>query len=410
MPSVFNTLAGLYFRRHFFMVSRKKDTVTEDLYGYPKDTINENCPYAKERSYKILAYYDSETQYWNIVREVAEFIKRNRSLSGVLKKHDKDNARNHVHILIKGKNAWSRKKILQFCREELKTPYCPIELTADRGTMRDAVRYLLHWDSKDKYQYSEKDLVTFGNFNAMQYLHGDKKEVRRRKMLEIEQVIMEDNIQDYKTLHAVIKSKYPEDYSLLGDTTFQYTISNYMNLNRQTKPSTNEQLLAKLNSDLNDEKADLKSENTTLRAKNEELQKKIADLAGKYADLVKKNNEKPAETKSELKAEIEQLHQRLDDKDDLVKELSESNKRHTAEKSELKSEIAKLKNKVAELKSEKVKNQDAVESRKSVSKRISDTTVRLSKSDNKTSEKGQDKPEENGGGDTIDISDDDLPF
>lgn len=138
--------------------------------------------------------------------------------------------------------------------------------------------------------------------------------------------------------------------------------------------------------------------NSTVKpAKNvdSDLKSEVKELAKQVSKLTDKV-EKLSQEKAELKSENEQLHQKVDGKDDLISDLSESNKRKDK--------------KIAELKSEKVKNQDAVESRKSVSKRISDTNVRLSKSDNKTSEKGQDKPEENGGGDTIDISDDDLPF
>lgn len=69
--------------------------------------------------------------------------------------HDKDTSTPHFHIVIEFKDAKSRTAVIKFLKLDEHS-------TSDEWTTDGALRYLIHADQKDKYQYDIKDVIMRG--------------------------------------------------------------------------------------------------------------------------------------------------------------------------------------------------------------------------------------------------------
>lgn len=139
-------------------------------------------------------------------------------------KHDKDIEKNgelkkvHYHLLVKLENAISIEKILKCFYNENEKINSIVKYLNIIKSFKGYVRYLIHYDDKDKYQYNVNDIIT--NDKNLLYYFNDNTIVDNLKQLYL--VIKENNISSFKELinycinnNDIILMQYIQDNAYL---------------------------------------------------------------------------------------------------------------------------------------------------------------------------------------------------
>lgn len=127
----------------------------------------------RSKYWALILYEDSEIYNYN---EVFEYIKTHFDYVGIL--HDKDGVKNHFHFVLKFNNY----KWLSSLVDELNIPFNYFESINSYNSM---LLYLIHFDYKDKYNYSINDV--FGNHEIISKLN---KLIKTGNLSEEEKFIM----------------------------------------------------------------------------------------------------------------------------------------------------------------------------------------------------------------------------
>lgn len=107
------------------------------------------------RLFSIVAYEDSENMSFNNI--YTNIIKSNLKYFYIL--HDKDENKKHYHILIYYEKPTTIKHVAK--QLEIEENYIRIkDETGSRYTLKKTIGYFLHYNNKDKYNYSIEDFST----------------------------------------------------------------------------------------------------------------------------------------------------------------------------------------------------------------------------------------------------------
>lgn len=107
------------------------------------------------RLFSIICYDDSDNL--NFYSIISKLSKSNYSYFAI--KHDNDNVKTHYHIAIYSRSACYINTISKF----LDVPSNYISISDDTGsryTLKKTIGYLLHYNNKEKYNYSYEDITT----------------------------------------------------------------------------------------------------------------------------------------------------------------------------------------------------------------------------------------------------------
>lgn len=107
------------------------------------------------RIFSIIAYDDSDTLEFG---DILSNIKLN-NYSYIYIKHNKDNKKTHYHIAL----YFSTPKTIEFVANKLLIGNNNINVTDDnnkRYTLKNTVKYFLHYDMKNKHNYSYDEIKT----------------------------------------------------------------------------------------------------------------------------------------------------------------------------------------------------------------------------------------------------------
>lgn len=198
--------------------------------------------------YRFLMYPESAKEGW------LDYIRDNCAVYIISPLHDKDvketdengevvYKKAHYHVLLK----FSSKKSLEQIIETFEGIGAHIDktkpLSKNKSLVSDpehTIRYMIHADDKDKYQYDIKDIQHSKSFDIMKYFSNEKtedsavtiaemlkyvKKEKIRKYGDFLDKIMEENFEWFKVcvttrsgsvVNEYLKSKYPPAYFSRG--------------------------------------------------------------------------------------------------------------------------------------------------------------------------------------------------
>lgn len=126
----------------------------------------------------------------------------------------------HWHVVL----SFEGKKSEEQVQKMLAPLHCPKPIRVE--SIRGMVRYLIHKDNPDKFQYDQAGLVGFSGFNWEQYF--DYAEVERRRALkEMRETIRKLGFTEFSDFFDFCDEQHPE-WSDLLDKNCAYVISLYI--------------------------------------------------------------------------------------------------------------------------------------------------------------------------------------
>ena len=180
----------------------------------------------KKRNWAFVLYPESAPDNWK------ELLQQTGLGIAISPLHDKDlNADNtikkpHYHIILiyDGPTTYNNVRSLT---ESLNQPI-PQPLEQVRGYYR----YLTHKDNPEKYQYDEKDIITYNGFNIKDFVELTSSEIMAiKKQLQI--FIRDNNITDYSILMDVLlDNEMSNMYEVASNHTYFFDkyITSYRNV------------------------------------------------------------------------------------------------------------------------------------------------------------------------------------
>jgi DNA replication protein DnaC len=124
--------------------------------------------------------------------------------------HDKDSTREHYHVAIRLRDSYDSKYVAQW--------FSVAENFVNRvkGRWSDMLKYLIHENAPEKYQYSIGDVIS--NFD---WIKEKEKDDTSKKMNEIIHDIVDGNIREYNYYNHITIDDYNK-YKRQIDNAFQY--------------------------------------------------------------------------------------------------------------------------------------------------------------------------------------------
>lgn len=145
---------------------------------------------------KLMIYNFSGVTYGE-VDQVIELLKLHDGVTAFVIKHDKDviedienrgqPKQEHIHFVIKCKNAHTISAVKKWLYHENEEGREEHVLVQECQSLKASVRYLLHRDNPEKYQYSIEDIQYIGGMKAQRlaqdYLCDDGEEDRQYQVV-----------------------------------------------------------------------------------------------------------------------------------------------------------------------------------------------------------------------------------
>ena len=100
----------------------------------------------------------------------------------------------HYHCIVRFRSKKSFSQIKEAICDKINSPIP--QPVVDFPMM---VRYLVHLDDPDKYQYNIEDIQTYGNIDVMEYIY-DKKDYQYEVLKEILDFCQKFDVQEYSTI------------------------------------------------------------------------------------------------------------------------------------------------------------------------------------------------------------------
>lgn len=168
----------------------------------------------KKRNWAFVLYPESAPVDWR------DILQQTGLLISISPLHDKDvnpdgsikKAHYHIILCFDGPTTYNNVKSIT---DILKQPI-PLPLEQIRGYYR----YFTHMDNPEKYQYSDKDIVSLNGFDINNYIEMTYTEVSKY-LLELQDFIRKENIFEYSELLDILADN---DLNELWDVARNHTI------------------------------------------------------------------------------------------------------------------------------------------------------------------------------------------
>lgn len=181
----------------------------------------------RSRSWNVIVYPESASSDW---REVLNDLHIEWVESPL---HDKDVdadgeiKKPHWHVLLVFTSVKSREQVLEIT-EKINAP-SPQKTMSAKGS----VRYMLHLDNPDKYQYSASDIKAYGGIDIAELLRPTASD-RYQLIKEMIIFIRENKIYEMKDLlDYAIEHRFDDWFPLLSDNS-AYIVGQYIKSNRHS--------------------------------------------------------------------------------------------------------------------------------------------------------------------------------
>lgn len=180
-----------------------------------KNNQNESESNKRVRVWEFIAYPESApADPWKVLREFhSPFV--------VSPLHDKDidddgkEKKAHWHVIFIFDGPHSYDQVKEISDSINAAP--PVRVLSVRGS----VRYLIHLDDPDKYQYHMEEIKAFCGLDVSQYFGFSQNELDQA-MYELENYIIKNNVIEFADLVEYTREKEPAWHYVLAKTSTNY--------------------------------------------------------------------------------------------------------------------------------------------------------------------------------------------
>lgn len=204
---------------------KKSDVKCQKDINSPKKLQVKGQKDERSTTWTFLVYPESAPRNWiEILKDlhvpfiVSPLHDKDVKVTGELKKP-------HYHCIIKFRTKKSYKQVTNDVCDKINGPIP--QPVADIAMM---IRYLVHLDDPDKYQYNKEDVRVYGNINVKEYLYS-KKEYQFEILKEILDFCETYDIQEYSTIVNYSKDERPAWFPFVTKI-FRGTIDSYVRSQR----------------------------------------------------------------------------------------------------------------------------------------------------------------------------------
>ena len=191
---------------------------------------------SKEQLKALNSNYDGSDGYGSVPDDWVDTLKKSGLKYAISPLHDKDlledssgkTKKPHYHIIVCYDNPTTFNNVKSLT-DRLNAPI-PQPLEQIRGYYR----YLTHKDNADKYQYDEKDIITGGGFNILDYIELSRNEVLNIKK-QLQGLIREKNFIEYaEFMDYLMDNDMLMEYDIASSNT--YFFDKYISSKRHSIP------------------------------------------------------------------------------------------------------------------------------------------------------------------------------
>lgn len=187
----------------------EEKTETSELYWFSEEVPCPKTEYQKPRAknWTLVLYPEDVPADWK------RYIRELQYPVAISPLHDKDvnpdgeKKKPHYHLIIRGGGGWITYKRLQQLGRDLKGIAIPSVLSNVEGM----IRYFIHADNPEKYQYNREDIETIGLFEiekAFRNTETQKLEITRNIM----EFIRENDILEFSDLIDIVIDNSLDDW------------------------------------------------------------------------------------------------------------------------------------------------------------------------------------------------------
>jgi len=140
----------------------------------------------------------------------------------------------HYHVLLMFPSVKSYQQVLDITKQL--NASVPQQARSAKGV----VRYMLHLDNPEKYQYEQKDIITFGGADVLNLLKPTATD-RYQLINEMRQFVADNNITEFIQLFDyAAEARFDDWFPLLCDNS-AYVIGQYIKSNRHRPRKENQE-------------------------------------------------------------------------------------------------------------------------------------------------------------------------
>ena len=208
-------------------IPKKSDVKSQNKDNTPKKSDVKGQSEERSTTWTFLVYPESAPSNWvDILKGLhVPFIVSPLHDKDIKNKDTGELKKPHYHCIIRFK---SKKSFTQVQNDVCNKVNGPIpQPVADIAMM---IRYLVHLDDPDKYQYNREDIRAYGNIDVKEYLY-TKKEYQYEILKEILDFCQVYDVQEYSTIVNYSKDERPAWFPYVTKV-FRATIDSYVRSQR----------------------------------------------------------------------------------------------------------------------------------------------------------------------------------
>lgn len=180
---------------------------------------------ARTRNWTFVVYPESVSSNWRDVldEEHIQWVEsplhdRDTNADGEIKKA-------HIHVLVMYDGVKSYNQILEI------TNKINASVPQKCGSAKGLVRYMVHMDNPEKYQYSKTDIIGHGGVDIMEMLKPTSGS-RYEMLKEMTEFIVDNDVREYETLWIyAMQNRFDDWFQLLSDNG-TFAINNFIKSRR----------------------------------------------------------------------------------------------------------------------------------------------------------------------------------
>ena len=208
-------------------IPKKSDVKSQNKDNTPTKSDVKGQSEERSTTWTFLVYPESAPSNWvDILKGLhVPFIVSPLHDKDIKNKDTGELKKSHYHCVIRFK---SKKSFTQVQNDVCNKVNGPIpQPVADIAMM---IRYLVHLDDPDKYQYNREDIRVYGNIDVKEYLY-TKKEYQYEILKEILDFCQVYDVQEYSTIVNYSKDERPAWFPYVTKV-FRATIDSYVRSQR----------------------------------------------------------------------------------------------------------------------------------------------------------------------------------
>ena len=214
---------------------KKKHKTKEEL---REEVVKLSKKLGRVRNWTIIVYPSSAPENWRDIIDSTHVTWVESPLHNKDINPDGTTKPAHWHIVLIFDGNKTMLQVWDKIASKVNSPF-PQKIQQIDGNVGGMIRYLIHLDNPEKYQYKEEDIKVHGAFDIQKYLHGNSAD-KRKVLIEILKFIDDNELKYFHQLqHYCI---YHKKYDWLDVINYSNTMSIKATIQSQWQKARDEKL------------------------------------------------------------------------------------------------------------------------------------------------------------------------